>query len=378
MAPPRIYLPDADIERIYQREIRPAYLTDARKSKSPAVVFVAGTPGSGTANAMRRVNAQLKLESAPGVIVSVDDMRVFHPGWIKTARNDVQAAARYDADAGKWVDRLYRDAIGIGSNVAFEAALTDAAAFEATSSAFRYAGYRVEVTVLAVDQEATKRAMVAGLLDAQLRGGRLLFFSAEAHERAFSALRSTLAAIETAKQVDALRIVNRAGEPAYSNTVRGGQWVKEPAAVAALDRLRNRPKTPAEIAQNALAWHALVAQAQAYPNTPREVGEQVVGWRKQATEQALASEPAAKHYQNGLAAEAFRTMEGEQFLREFPEYEGAISRLQRARDHASRDYPNTRDQHAFVLQARERLAEYIAQGRQFARLSARDIEDPLR
>ena len=65
-------------------------------------------------------------------------------------------------------------------------------------------------------------------------------------------------------------------------------------------------------------------------------------------------------------------MPSDQFLREFPTFTGAVERLTSAALHASRQYTTADDRDAFVLQARERLAQYSDDGRQFGRIEARE------
>ena len=161
-------------------------------------------------------------------------------------------------------------------------------------------------------------------------------------------------------------------EAASGNTSIDAKWRNPPAAVAALDRERDRPQTPTELANNAIAWHQLSTRAQLNQKTPAVAIEQALRWRKEAAQRALAGPEAAKHYRSRLAGESFRTMPSDQFLREFPTYAGAVERLTSAARHASRQYTTAGDRDAFVLQARERLAQYIDDGRQFGRIEARE------
>ncbi|MGA8052678.1 MAG: zeta toxin family protein [Burkholderiales bacterium] len=372
MASSKDRLSDAEIDRIYAREIRDAYLGGVERASAPTVVFVGGTPGSGKTNVMREVNAKLAASAGEGVIVSGDDMREFHPGWRREARHDAQAALRFNPDASRWVARLYRDAIAEGKNVVLETSFRSFELLKATAAAFRAAGYLVEATVVAAEADKTRRAVVGRFLDMQARGDPPRFVTAAVHDEAYRGLRATLKAVEQTGLVDRVRVVTRDGQELYANAQEAGKWRKPAAALEALDSERERRLTPTELAQNAVAWHALVARAQLNPNTPREVLDQAVAWRKDASHRALADPEAAKQYQRALAGEAFRTLPRDQFLREFPTYAGAVERLEQAARHASKHIASVQDQQAFLDQTRARLAEYIAEGRQFGRVKTEE------
>lgn len=369
-------LSEAEIDRIYTSQIRDAFLGGVERSSTPTVVFVGGTPGSGKTNAMRDVNARLASPEGPGagVIVSGDDMREFHPGWKREAARDARASLRFNEDASRWVQRLYRDAIAQRKNVVFETSFRDLELLQSTVAQFRGAGYQVEATIVAASADRTRRALVARFLEMQARAEPPRFVIAPVHDDAYRGVRRTLQAVERIGLVDRLRVVSREGEELYANTREAGKWQEPTGAVKALDGERERHF---ELAENAIAWHVLETRARLNSNTPREVLEQAVAWRQEASERALAHREAAKQYQRALAAESFRTMPRERFLREFPAYAGAVERLDQAARYAAKHIAEAQDQQAFVAEARKRLASYIEEGREFGRVRTR-FEPPAR
>ena len=56
-------------------------------------------------------------------------------------------------------------------------------------------------------------------------------------------------------------------------------------------------------------------------------------------------------------------MNRHQFLREFPQHVTAVERLEEAISYAEKTFEDTSDRERFVVQARDRLAERIAEGR---------------
>ena len=369
-APDRLSRSESD--RIYQEEIRPLHLGGVDRSTLPTVVFVGGSPGSGKTALVPTVAAKLAARSGVAAVVSVDELREHHPGWAREARRDGQAAERFSHDASRWVDKLYAGAIAEGKNVVFETGFKTPQLLSDTVAKFRAAGYRVEAVILAVDADRTKRAVMGRFLDAQANGQPPRLVTSARHDEGYSGLRTTLQYAEDHKLLDQVQIVTRDGQERFRNTLLNDKWQREPAAVAALDKERDRVLTPTELANNAIAWHQLSARAQLNRSTPTNVVEQALTWRKEASTRALADPEAAKQYHWNLAGESFRTMPREQFLREFPTYAGAVERLDKATRHASQHYSNAQDRDLFINQTQERLSTQIEAGRQFGRIKVSD------
>ena len=99
------------------------------------------------------------------------------------------------------------------------------------------------------------------------------------------------------------------------------------------------------------------------PSVPREVAAQVVAWRNEATQRAERDPDAQRLLQWGREAEAFRTMNRHQFAREFPQHAKLADRLQAAINYAEGNFGHAVDRERFIEQARDRIAERIAEGR---------------
>lgn len=378
MATPRDRLSNAESNRIYEQEIKPLHLGGIDRSSAPTVVFVGGSPGSGKTVLVPHVAARLASTSGAAVVLSVDELREHHPAWPTEARRDAQAAERFNPDASLWVNKLYRDAIAERKNVVFETGFKRPELLAETVRHFREAGYRIEAVILAVDADQTKRAVMGRFLDAQEKDQVPRLVTAARYEEGYAGLRRTLDEAEKKHLVDDIRLVKRDGYELYRNTVVDGKWQREPAAIAALDKERDRPQTAADLANNAIAWHQITARAQLNPKTPRNAIEQAVTWRKDATAQALADPKGAKQYQWKLAGEALRKMPREDFLREFPTYAGAVELLDRAKARATTEYAHPQDRAGFVAEVRERVATQIEDGRQFGRVKVAEARQPTK
>lgn len=86
---------------------------------------------------------------------------------------------------------------------------------------------------------------------------------------------------------------------------------------------------------------------------------------------------SAKEAHCRLAAESFKTLPHDQFLREFPDYAGAVEHLNQAARHAREHYAKPDERDYFIAQARARLAQQIAQGREWGSLQREASESPV-
>jgi hypothetical protein len=93
------------------------------------------------------------------------------------------------------------------------------------------------------------------------------------------------------------------------------------------------------------------------------VAAQAVAWRNEAVQLAERDPEATQWLQRGREAEAFRIMGREQLVSEFPQLAKAAGKLEEAERYASQTFPDATERERFVAQARERIAERIAEGR---------------
>lgn len=148
--------------------------------------------------------------------------------------------------------------------------------------------------------------------------------------------------------------------------IEHGQWSKESRGLASLDDFRERRLPARELADSALRWQTLVQRLAADPSVPREVAAQVVAWRNEAAQVADRDPDAGQLFQWGREAEAFRTMNRRQFVQELPQYTKLANRLEDAINYAEGNFAHAIDRERFVAQARDRIAERIAEGRSTA------------
>jgi hypothetical protein len=225
------------------------------------------------------------------------------------------------------------------------------------------ASYEVAAVVLASDRDQSRQATLTHFDLARAAGDVPRFIPAAYHDEAYDRLRESLARIEAERTVDRIQVVARDGRELYANQRDGEHWVREPRAAYVLHDFRERPLTARELAESALRWQTLAQRLASDPTVPREVASQAITWRNEATAKAQADPEANRLLAWGREAEAFRTMNRHQFLREFPQHAKAVERLEQAIGYAEKTIDVVSDRDRFVAQARERIAERIAEGR---------------
>lgn len=363
MALERDRLTEGEVDRIYSRSIRPDLLDDVPRSNYPTAVIVGGQPGAGKSYVLAQVRAHLASTVGIAATIAGDEVREYHPYWRSHARIDPQAAQRTQADAGAWFARLTTDGIEKKANLIFETSMRQPDAVLKLAERLRGSGYEVGAVVLAVDKDLSRQATLTRYDVARSVGDVPRFVPAALHDGAYDRLRDTVSRLESERAVDRIQLITRDGRQLYSNLLEQGQWARSPKGLASLDDFRERALPARELADNALRWQTLVQRLAADPSVPREVGAQVVAWRNESTQRAERDTDAKQLLQWGREAEAFKTMSRHQFVKEFPQHAKLAERMEEAINYAEGNFGHAIDRERFVQQARDRIAERIAEGK---------------
>jgi len=368
------------IDRIYEQQIGAAMLEAVSPSPQPVAVLVGGQPGAGQAVLIQSLRSELRLADAAPVVVAPDELRAFHPRWRDAAaRHSPDGVAETRPETELWGERLARDAVAKRANLVLDTSMRRPQDLLVLARHLKSQGYRVEALIVAADRDASRLGSVVRYERLLTRGAIARFVPRQEHEQAYDAVRESVSRLEQGKAVDRLRLITRDGRELFENTVVKNAWRQPEGAAKALEDYRERVLPAREKADNALRWHTLVARLQARSaEVPREVIAQVVDWRTQSTAQALADPEARSLYEAGLAAEAFRSLPGQQFVKEFAHYRAAVNKLEKARDYAAAELSQPADRARFVALARERIAEQIEQGRQYGRARGAEEQDKTR
>jgi hypothetical protein len=363
MGQDRQRLSEIEADRIYSRRIRPDFLDDVGRSSQPTAVLVGGQPGAAKSYVTAQVRAHLATTVGPSVVVSGDELRQYHPHWRARGHLDSQVTPDTQADVGRWYARLTIDAIANGVNLVFVTSMRQPQAALALATRLKSTGYEVAAVVLASDRDQSRQATLTLYDLGRSAGDAPRFVPAAYHDDAYDRLRESLARIEAERTVDRVQLVARDGRQLYANQSDGERWLREPKATYVLDDFRERRLTARELADSALRWRTLVQRLASDPTVPREVASQAITWRNEATAKAEGDPEAKQLLAWGQEAESFKTMNRHQFLREFPQHAKAVERLEEAISYAEKTFEDTANRERFIAQARDRLAERIAEGR---------------
>jgi UDP-N-acetylglucosamine kinase len=351
--------------RLYDRQIRPMILDGIDSAADPVAIFVGADPGAGMTAALQRLRREARFAEAMPAVISRERLQPFHPAWRQPGG---PGSARPTGIIDGWGERLVEDAIEKRASVLIGTGMDKPAWLLALAGDFRTAEYRVELVVVAADVEASRLGVVTGFERLLSQGVAAHWLNQDAHSQGMQAVRDTLSQVQAAKAADQIRLITRDGRELFDNALERGAWRHEGSAVEALDAYRERELPAREKADNALRWHTLVARLQARARElPREVIAQAMAWRSESTERGLADPEARKLYEAGLAAETFRCLATQHFVREFPQYRSAATKLEKARDYADGQFQVGAERERFVAIARERIAAQIEDGRQYAR-----------
>ncbi|WP_069772225.1 zeta toxin family protein [Streptomyces sp. LUP30] len=230
------------------RVILPAATRQAVHQLRPVVVVVAGQPGAGKTTLADRVAAVLARRGG-AVRVGRDLYKPLHRHYAGVLEADVRTAgALVRPDTARWQAAVEAHVREMGFDAVVESALADPDDFRASSRAYRAAGHRIEVVVLAISEALSQLGIVDRFLtEAADGGGR--YVSWENHDTCAKGLLATLAVIEAEQLADRVTVVRRDGTALYTNDLTPeGTWRCRPAAERVLRAERARPWTAPETA----------------------------------------------------------------------------------------------------------------------------------
>ncbi|MFC1436059.1 zeta toxin family protein [Streptacidiphilus sp. N1-3] len=264
-------------ERIVAEQILPAVLVGAVPQERPVAVWVCGQPGSGKTTLARQVHAALGRRGG-AVLVASDQLKRHHPlyGPLLQA-DDLTAGQQVRAAVRSWQDRIEEQVRRRGLDAVVETALADPDQARGAAAAYRAAGYRLELVVLAVAESVSQLAVTGRYLrQAAASGGSGRFVSWDNHDACAAQLPATVQLLQDQLRVDQVTVVDRGFTVLYSDELTArGVWRRPPGAAAAVRSERSRPWTAPESARFR-AEQAAVEQLRAHQGV-RELPARVAG-----------------------------------------------------------------------------------------------------
>ncbi|MGG7568842.1 zeta toxin family protein [Streptomyces sirii] len=254
-AQPRQEAPGVDYHRLCPEEHRWIFdelivpsLGRITPQERPVVVYVMGQPGAGKTRAAQMVRRTLR--DGPAHITG-DDFKFSHPDYLQLLREEPRtASARIRADYRAWqaqAEAYVRERRG---DVVIEITPGSATQFITDAAAYRRAGYRVEVVVLAVRAADSRQGTADRYAKVSRRGVPARFTTAGGHNVHFDALPSVVALAEQLSVVDSVLVMRRDAHLLYRNERDvQGRWARRCAAELVLAAERSRPYTTEEAAR---------------------------------------------------------------------------------------------------------------------------------
>lgn len=228
--------------------IAPSLLEDITPQERPVAVFVMGQPGSGKTSQAQVLRRALRGRPTR---ISGDDFKAMHPDYYDLLREEPRAAGdRIRADYRAWqamAEAAVRERRG---DVTIEVAPGSPAAFVESAMAYRRAGYRVELVVLAVRAADSRQGTARRCADVNRLGGHGRFTTAFGHDGHLAVLADAVAAAEQEPVADSVMVWGRDGTVLYRNDrTPQGSWSRPRAAADVLLAEQTRPYTSQEAAR---------------------------------------------------------------------------------------------------------------------------------
>jgi hypothetical protein len=242
-------LPAAEAQDLLTSRILPTWTAAASGHQQPVTVLVAGQPGAGKTAVGDLVQGALERRG-PVVRVCSDLYKPEHPRYATLLAADVRlAGVGVRADVRGWQAALEDHVRAHRLDAVVETALADPDEARAVSVAYRAAGHRIELVVVATAPAASAQGILDRYLATEADGGGR-WVSWENHDACVAGLLATLPVVEGEHLVDRVTVVRRDRTVLYANHLDpGGRWTGTAGAAAAVDaehrRWWNAPETAA-------------------------------------------------------------------------------------------------------------------------------------
>ncbi|MEV6840876.1 zeta toxin family protein [Streptomyces sp. NPDC051133] len=218
-----------------------AWTADAVAQDRPVVVIVAGPPGSGKTTLAMLVQAVLARRGG-AVRIGSDLYKRAHRQYEEFLQQDVWTAGRrVRSDTRQWQAEVEALARLRRFDVVVELALADPEEIRAASAAYRAAGYRVELVVLAVAEALCQLGVLERFFAPDADGGGR-YVAWDNQDGCAEGLLASLTVVEAEHLVDRIAVVRRGLEPLYDNELTADRtWSRPTAATATVRAERRRP-----------------------------------------------------------------------------------------------------------------------------------------
>ena len=226
--------------------ILPVVAQDAMAQTSPVAVFVAGQPGVGKSTFADLVHHALARRGG-AVRIGSDDYKQAHPCYpALLAVDDRSAGWRIRPDTRRWQAEVEDYTRRHRLDAVIETALADPEEARTAVGAYRYAGHRVELAVLAVPEALSSLAVLHRYLQQVRATGAGRYVSAQNHDHCSRTLPEALRVIEAERLANLVTVIGANGIRYLNRLTPNGSWSRPPRAAQAVSAERTRPWTVTE------------------------------------------------------------------------------------------------------------------------------------
>jgi len=243
-------LPAEEGRRIFREDIVPELMTGPEPQEEPTVVFVVGQHGAGKSRVGAMVADALNKRGGFADLDS-DLYKPYHHRYEELMRRDDTLMAAYlGPDSWAWMAQAHEYARAQKINVLKHETGQDSRTAAAHMRAYRDAGFRVEVMVIAVPAAMSNQGILNRYYEQVIdRGHGRLTVQANA-DRAYTGILDLADAIDRERLADEVGVFRRGSAvPRYGNALDAvGQWQEPPSLRAAIESERTRQWTAEETA----------------------------------------------------------------------------------------------------------------------------------
>ncbi|MHA4818779.1 zeta toxin family protein [Streptomyces aculeolatus] len=238
-----VVLPKLEHEEILTSQILPAWTEGAASQEQPVVVLVGGPPGSGKSTACQLLKETLDRRGG-AVLIGRDLYKSAHPAYRRLlCSDDRTAGVKVRPDVLRWQAEVEEFVRGRRFDAVVETPVID----PEQARAYRGAGYRVEVVVLAEAEAVTQLSVLERYLAQVAEDGAGRYVSWDNHDQCVRRVQRSLEVIETERLADRVMVMRRDLQVLYdSGPVTDAAGASPAGAHRALEAARARPWTAPE------------------------------------------------------------------------------------------------------------------------------------
>lgn len=226
--------------------ILPDVAKEATARTFPVAVFIAGQPGVGKSTFADLVHHALAHRGG-AVRISSDDYKQAHPCYPAfLAVDDRSAGVRTRPDTRRWQAEVEDYTRRHRLHAVIETALADPEDARTALDAYRRAGHRVELAVLAVPEAISSLAVLHRYLQQVRATGTGRYVSAQNHDHCSRELPEALRVIEAERLANLVTVIGANGVRYLNRLTPSRSWSHPPGAAQAVVAERTRSWTATE------------------------------------------------------------------------------------------------------------------------------------